>query len=79
MKFYLSKTELLHFFCSKDLPPADLLRVELEEHHIMRWVEVYFDKTLKPTLQIEKRAAKAGSTLYKLILLLKKPKPEIAS
>ena len=44
-----------------------------------RWVGVFFDRTLRPTLDIEKRAAKAGTTLYKLAPLLKKLMPEMAS
>ena len=38
-----------------------------------------FDRRLRPILNIEKRAAKARSTLYKLVPLLKKLKPEMAS
>jgi len=84
INFELSKTELFHFPCSKDLPTADLPGVQFGEHHIpnnleSRWVGVYFDKTLQPTLHIGKWAAKAGSTLYELAPLLKRLKPEIAS
>jgi len=84
MNFDLSKTELFHFPCGKKLPTADLPGVQFGEHHItnnleQRWVGVFFDRTLRPTLHIEKRAAKAGSTLYKLTPLLKKLKPEMAS
>ena len=84
MNFDLSKTELFHFSCGKDLPTAGLPIVQFEEHYItnnleQRWVGVYFNKTLRPSLHIEYRAAKAGSTLYKLIPLLKKLKPEIVS
>jgi len=84
MNFDLSKTELFHFACGKDLPTADLPAVQFGKHDIpnkleQRWVGVFFDRTLRPTLHIEKRAAKAGTTLYKLAPLLKKLKPEMAS
>jgi len=84
INFDLSKTELFHFPCGKNLPTADLPGVQFGEHHIannleQRWVGVFMDRTLRPTLHIEKRAAKAGSTLYKLAPLLKKLKPEIVS
>jgi len=78
------KTELFHFPCGKNFPTADLPGVQFGEHYIpnnleQRWVGVFFDRTLRATLHIEKRAAKAGSTLYKLAPLLKKLKPEMAS
>ena len=85
MNFDLSKTELFHFPHGKDIPTADLPGVQFREyHHILnnleqRWVGVFFDRTLRATLHIEKRAARAGSTLYKLAPLLKKLKPEMAS
>jgi len=65
MSFDLSKTELFHFPCGKNLPTADLPGVQFGAHHIpnnleQRWVGVFFDRTLRPTLHIEKRAAKAG-------------------
>jgi len=69
MNFDLSKTELCHFPCGKHLPTAELPVVQFGEHHIQnnleqRWVGVFLDKTLRGTLHIEKRAAKAGTTLY---------------
>jgi len=84
MNFDLSKTALFHFPCGKIIPTADLPRVQFGEHHIpnnleQRWVGVFFDRTLRATLHIEKRAAKARSTLYKLAPLLNKLKPEMAS
>jgi len=84
MNFNLSKTELYHFPCRKKLPTADLPGVQFGEHHIannleQRWVGVFLDRTLRPTLHIEKCTAKARSTLYKLAPLLKKLKPELAS
>jgi len=84
INFDLSKTELFHFPCGKHIPTADLLRVQFGEHYIpnnleQRWVGVFFDRSLRATLHIKKRAAKAGSTLYNLAPLLKKLKPEMAS
>jgi len=84
MNFDLSKPELFHLPCGKNLATADLPGVQFGEHNIgnnleQRWVRVYFDRMLRPTLHIEKRAAKAGSTIYKLAPLLKKLKPEMAS
>jgi len=84
MNFDLSKTELFYFPCSKHLPTADLHRIQFGEHHTMhnleqRWVGVFFHRSLQATLHIERRAAKARSTLYKLALLLRKLKPEMAS
>jgi len=84
MNFDLSQTELLYFPCGSDVPTADLPGVQLPEHHIgnnlkQSWVRVYFDRTLRLTLHVQKRAAKAGSTVYKLIPLLKKDQPEMAS
>jgi len=84
MNFDLSKTKLFHFPCGKHLPSADLPGVQFGEHHIpnnlkQRWVGVFFENTLRATLHIEKRAAKAGTTLYKLAPLLNKLKPEMAS
>jgi len=84
MNFDLSKTELFHFPYGKHLPTADLPGVLFGEHHIsndleQRWVGLFFDETLRATLQIEKHAAKAATTLYKLAPLLKKLKPEMAS
>jgi len=84
MNFVLSKTELFHFPCGKNLPTTDLPEVQCREHHIpnnleQRWVGVFFDRTLRPTLHIENSAAKARTTLYKLALLLKKLKPEMTS
>jgi len=84
MNFDLSKTTLFHFPCGKSFPIADLPGVQFGEHYIQnnleqRWVGVFFDRTLRATLHIEKRAAKAGLTLYKLAPLLKKPKLEMAS
>jgi len=84
MNFDLSKTELFHFPCGKHLPTADLPVVQFGAHHIpnnleQRWVGVSFDRRLRASLHIEKRAAKAGTTLYKLTPLLKKLEPEMAS
>jgi len=84
MNFDLSKTELFHFPCGKSIPTADLPEVQFGEHHIpnnleQRWVGVFFDRTLRATLHIEKHTAQAGSTLYKLAPLLQKLKPEMAS
>jgi len=84
MNFDLWKTELFHFPCGKHLPTANLPGVQFREHHIpnnleQRWVAVFFDKTLRASLHIEKRAAKAGTALYKLASLLKKLRPEMAS
>ena len=84
MNFDLSKTKLFHFPCGRHLPTADLPGVQFGEHHIMnnleqRWVGVFFERSLRATLHIEKRAAKARSTLYKLAPLLRKLKPEMAS
>jgi len=84
MKFNFSKTELFHFSCSKMIPTADLPGVQFGEHHIsnnleQRWLGVFFDRTLRATLHIEKCAVKARSTLYKIAPLLKKLKPEMAS
>jgi len=84
MNFGLSKTELFHFPCGKNAPTADLPRGQFGEHYIpnnleQRWVGVFFDRRLQATLHIEKRAAKAGKIVYKLIPLLKKLKPEMAS
>jgi len=84
MNFDLSKTELFHFSCGKIIPTRDLPMVHFREHYIpnnleQRWVGVFFDKTPRATLHIQKHAAKARSTLYKLAPLLKKLKPEMAS
>jgi len=84
MNFNLSKSKLFHFPCSRHLPTADLPGVQFGKHHIMnnleqRWVGVFFDRSLWATLHIEKHAAKARSTLYKLAPLLRKLKPEIVS
>jgi len=84
MNFDLSKTELFYFPCGKITPTVNLPGVQFGEPHIpnnleQRWVGVFFDRTLRATLHIEKHAAKAGSTLYKLTPLLKKLKPEMAS
>jgi len=84
MNFDLSKTELFHFPCGRHLPTADLPRVQFGEHHIMNnleqtWVGVFFDRSLRATLHIEKRAAKARSTLSKHAALPRKLKPEMAS
>jgi len=84
MNFDLSKTELFHFPCGKNIPTAVLPGVQFGEHHIpnnleQRWVGVFFDRRLQATLHIEKHVAKAGKILYKLAPLLKKVKPEMAS
>jgi len=34
MNFNLSKTELFHFSCNKNIPTADLPRVQFREHYI---------------------------------------------
>jgi len=51
MNFDLSKSELFHFPCGKNLLTADLPGVQFGEHNIgnnlkQRWVGVYFDRTL---------------------------------
>jgi len=78
------KDRTLPIPCGTHLPTADLPGVHFGEHHIQnnleqRWVAVFFDKTLRASLHIEKRTAKARTTLYKLAPLLKKLKPEMAS
>jgi len=84
MNFDLSKTELFYFSCCKNIPTADLPRVQFREYYIpnnleQRLVGVFFDRTLRATLHIKKRPAKSGSTQYTLAPLLKKLKPEMAS
>jgi len=68
MNFDLSKTELFHFPCGKNIPTAELPGVQFGEHHMpnnlkQRWVGVFFDRTLRATQQLKKHAAKAESTL----------------
>ena len=82
--FDLSKTELFHFPCGKNLLTADLPGVQFGEHHItnnleQRWIGVYFNKILRPTLHIEKCTAKVRSAWYKLVPLLKRLNTETAS
>jgi len=84
MNFDLSKTELFPFLCRKNILTAELPGVQFREHYIpnnleQRYVGVFFNKTLRATFHIEKRAAKAGSTLYKLASLLKKLNPGMPS
>jgi len=84
MSFELSKNELFHFACGKDMPTADLPRVQFGEYYIpnnleQRWVGVFFARTVQSTLHSKKHAAKAGTTLYKLALLFKKLKLAMAS
>ena len=48
VNFDLSKTELFHFSCSKNLPTADRPGVQFRKHYIANnlepsWVGVYFD------------------------------------
>jgi len=54
INFDLSKTELFNFPHSRDLPTANLPRVQFREHYIaynlnQKWVGVYFDMRLCPT------------------------------
>jgi len=51
MNFDLSKTKLFHFPCGKNIPTADLPKIQFGEHYIpnnlkQRWVRVFFDRTL---------------------------------
>jgi len=84
MNFDLSKTELFHFACGKNIPTTHLPRIQFMKHYIpnnleQRWAGVFFDRTLRATFHIEKCTAKTGSTLYKLALLLKILRPEMVS
>lgn len=51
INFDLSKTELFHFPCDRNLPTEHLPGVQFGDHHIpnnleQRWVGVFFDRTL---------------------------------
>ena len=68
MNFNLYKTKLFYCPCGKNLPTADLPKVQFKEHYTpnnleQRWVGVFFARTLQATLHMEKYAAKARSTL----------------
>jgi len=84
MHFDISKTDLFHFPCKNVIPNQDTAPVTINGHTItnnveQRWVGVWLTSNLRPLAHIAQRAAYASSRFYKLIPLLKRLRPEIAS
>jgi len=84
MHFDISKTDLFHFPCKNVLPNKDSAPVTINGHTIynnveQRWVGVWLTNNLRPQAHIAQRAAYASTRFYKLVPLLKRLRPEVAS
>jgi len=84
MHFDISKTDLFHFPCKNVIPNKDTAPVTINGHTILnsteqRWVGVWLTNNLRPLAHIAQRAAYASTRFYKLVPLLKRLRPEVAS
>ena len=84
MHFDISKTDVFQFPCKNVIPDKDSAPVTIDGHTIpnnvkQRWVGVWLTNNLRPQAHIAQRAAYASTRFYKLVPLLKRLVPEVAS
>ena len=84
MHFDISITELLYFPCENTHPNKDTAPVIIAPYTICNneeqiWVGIWLTNNLRPKTHIVKLAAAASIRRYKLIPLLKRLRPELAS
>ncbi|PLW25016.1 hypothetical protein PCASD_24242 [Puccinia coronata f. sp. avenae] len=81
MNFDISKTELFHFPSNRTPVPDTTPSVQVGEHTVenstkIRWVGIFFDRSMRAGYHIETRATKARKALYRIAPLLKNSAPK---